>query len=81
MLIRAALLAVLAGCAAPQRAMVPAELHACPAAAEAPPRLPVVRSPEALLARYYAERAARIETMAALNECAERLARVLEITK
>ena len=72
-----ALALLLAACGVATAPKVPPELRACPGAAEAPPRLPAIRTPEALLSRYYAERAARLEDEASLAACAGRLARVL----
>ncbi len=76
-----ALALLLAACATPPHHDIPAELRACPGAADAPPKLGRIVTPEALRARYYAERAARLETQDALETCAGRLARLLEIVK
>ena len=76
-----ALALLLAACAAPPRHDIPAELRACPTPAEAPPRLGKLLTVETLRARYYAEKAARLEDQDALETCAGRLARLLEIIK
>ena len=81
MLVLLALVLLLAACSPPPLPSIPAELRACPGAAEAPPKLGRIVTPEALRALYYAERAARLETQDALETCAGRLARLLEIMK
>jgi hypothetical protein len=81
MLVLLPLLLLLAACSPPPPPSIPPDLRACPGAAEAPPKLGRIVTPEALRARYYAERAARLETQDALETCAGRLARLLEIMK
>jgi len=81
MLVLLPLLLLLAACAAPPRPDIPADLRACPTPAEAPPRLGKLLTVETLRARYYAEKAARLEDQDALETCAQRLARLLEIMK
>lgn len=75
MLGRVLVLAALAGCAAPVAA-VPDGPVACPPAADAPARLPRLVTPDLLRARYYAERAARLEDEDALDTCATAYARL-----
>jgi len=74
-----ALALLLAACAAFPHSDIPPELRACPGPAEAPPRLGKLLTVETLRARYYAERAARLEDEDALQTCAQRLARVLAL--
>jgi hypothetical protein len=74
-----ALALLLTACAASGRPDIPPELRACPGPAEAPPRLGKLITVEVLRARYYAERAARLEDEDALQTCAQRLARVLAL--
>jgi len=71
-----ALALLLTACVTP-RPEVPAALRACPPAADTPPPLGRLVTPETLRARYYAERAARLEDQDSLAACADQLARVL----